>query len=198
VDRHIFEDRSKAGDGDIVLPAAENATLPLLEELRALYACLNGSTPPPPDSLAKAHGFVRNARLALGGAEPSTLTSRRSPGLRNGGLADWQLKAVSALVTRDLEERPSVTQLAAAVRLSVSHFSRTFRLTCGMSPMEYITTMRVEAARTLLMHDELSLREIALRCGFADQSHFSRVFRTITGYPPKQWRLEHGLTARKP
>lgn len=182
-------------DGDAPTPVVERTTRSLLDELRSLYVCLNAGSARQADSLAKAHDLIRTARLTLGGGDAVALLNRRVPGLRSGGLADWQLKAVDALVMRNLEERPSVVELAAAVRLSVSHFSRTFRLTCGMSPMEYMTYTRIEAARLLLLHEDLSLREIALRCGFTDQSHFCRVFRAATGRAPKQWRQEHSLGA---
>ena len=125
-------------------------------------------------------------------AEPAlTFTDHRVPGLKKGGLANWQLNAVRAIVLSDLEERCSVTRLAAAARLSVGHFCKAFHTTCGMPPMKYVRHLKVEAACGLMLRDALPLSEIALQCGFSDQSHFSRVFRSITGHPPRQWQKKH-------
>jgi len=120
-----------------------------------------------------------------------TFTGHRLPGLRKGGLADWQVNAVRTLVLSDLEERHSLTRLAATAKLSVGHFGRAFHMTYGMSPMKYVRHIKVEAACSLMLDDALPLSEIALQCGFADQAHFSRVFRAITGHPPKQWQMKH-------
>jgi AraC family transcriptional regulator len=49
-------------------------------------------------------------------------------------------------------------------------------------------SLRVERAMTLLRRPDLSLSEIALACGFADQSHFGRVFTRHTGQSPGTWR----------
>jgi len=120
-----------------------------------------------------------------------TFTNHRVSRLRKGGLTDWQVNAVKALVLSDLEERCSLPRLAATARLSVGHFSKAFQLTCGMSPMKYVRHIKVEAACSLMLGDALPLSEIALQCGFSDQSHFSRVFRSITGHPPKQWQKKN-------
>jgi len=107
--------------------------------------------------------------------------------LLKGGLADWQVNAVRALVLNNLEERFSTTRLAAVTRLSRGHFCKTFRKTCGITPKKYVLRIKIEAARRLLMRGGVTLSEIALQCGFSDQSHFSRAFRSMTGHPPLQW-----------
>jgi AraC family transcriptional regulator len=65
-------------------------------------------------------------------------------------------------------------------------FHRRFRCTIG----EYVRRLRVGRAQSLLTSSELGLAEIALACGFSDQSHFTRAFRRLTGVPPRQYRKQ--------
>ncbi|MDT4887607.1 HTH-type transcriptional activator RhaR [compost metagenome] len=60
-----------------------------------------------------------------------------------------------------------------------------------MSPHDWLLQMRVEKAKELMLRTSLNLSQIALDCGFADQSHFSRVFQKMTGLPPSRWRRFH-------
>ena len=58
----------------------------------------------------------------------------------------------------------------------------------GYSPIEYLRRLRVERARQLLADVDLSIKEIAQRCGFDDAYHFSKTFRQIDGLPPTKYR----------
>lgn len=86
-----------------------------------------------------------------------------------------------------LTTRMSIEDIAAHCGLSTGHFTKAFSRTTGLTPHQWILTARVELAKELLSsgHD---LASIAGSCGFADQSHFSRVFRKMTGIPPATWR----------
>jgi AraC family transcriptional regulator len=72
--------------------------------------------------------------------------------------------------------------------LSVSHFSRAFRRSMGAAPHNWLLTCRVEAAKEKLRDHRLTLSDVALACGFADQSHLTRVFTRIVGVSPGAWR----------
>jgi AraC-like DNA-binding protein len=72
--------------------------------------------------------------------------------------------------------------------LSVSHFSRAFRRTVGAAPHSWLLTHRIEVAKAKLRDRRLSLSDVALACGFADQSHLTRVFTRIVGVSPGAWR----------
>ncbi|WP_167561708.1 helix-turn-helix transcriptional regulator [Bosea lupini] len=76
-----------------------------------------------------------------------------------------------------------VGDIAAACGMSRSSFMKGFRATSGTTPMQCLTHMRIETAKKLLEGSELSLAEIGARCGFADQSHFARVFSARRGAP---------------
>jgi AraC-like DNA-binding protein len=119
----------------------------------------------------------------------------RTPGepwLTVGGLAPWQAHRSTELVEARLDGKLSVTDLARESRLSPKHFTRAFRQTFGMPPYRYLLVRRVERAKQLLLLNQLSLADIALRCGFAGQSHFNRIFTAATGRSPGAWRGDMG------
>ncbi len=105
-----------------------------------------------------------------------------------GGLAPWQEKRSKDMLAGDLTGVTPLNEIARACGLSVSHFSRAFRRSTGLSPHAWLLNMRVEAAKTMLRRREATLSMIALGCGFADQSHFTRVFTRRVGVSPGAWR----------
>ena len=109
---------------------------------------------------------------------------------RMSGLAPWQLRRAKEMLLADISENLPLTSVAAACRLSVSHFSRAFRISTGTPPHQWLTAARVNNARDLLGQSETSLAEVATMCGFADQSHFSRLFARVHGMSPGKWRRE--------
>ena len=78
--------------------------------------------------------------------------------------------------------------LAGVAGLSPSHFSRLFKETIGQRPMQFVTRYRIEQAKRRLADLQRSLVDIALECGFADQAHFSRVFKQVEGVTPSAFR----------
>lgn len=115
-------------------------------------------------------------------------------GLPRGGLAPWQERRVKELMTACLHEEVSLNRLAAECSLSVRHFARAFRQSTGLSPHRWLLKHRVDSARELLNNRALSLSDVALACGFADQSHFTRVFTAMFGISPGAWRRANGLS----
>lgn len=109
----------------------------------------------------------------------------------SSGLAPWQLRRAKDMLETDLAEKPSLGRVAMACRLSLSHFTRAFKASTGLPPHQWIMTARVETARRLLANSTMSLVDVADECGFADQSHLSRVFGRMTGTSPGAWRREH-------
>jgi AraC family transcriptional regulator len=106
----------------------------------------------------------------------------------SGGLASWQERRASEMIATDLTKAPTLDEIAFECGLSVRHFTRAFRQSVGMSPHQWLTEQRLDAAKRLLADDRVSLSEIASRCGFANQSHFSRVFTARIGIAPGAWR----------
>jgi AraC family transcriptional regulator len=105
-----------------------------------------------------------------------------------GGLAPWQVRRAKDLLCADLSANLGLAELAGACRLSVSRFSQAFRQTVGCPPHQWLMMQRVERAKELILNTDQSLSEIALAIGFADQSHFTRVFSQRVKASPAAWR----------
>jgi AraC family transcriptional regulator len=98
--------------------------------------------------------------------------------------------------TREMLHEESATRLTLAQlsRCAGRHpvqVCRQFhrRFNCTIS--EYVRRLRIARAQSLLASSELGLAEIALSCGFSDQSHFTKAFRRLTGMPPRQYRKKN-------
>jgi transcriptional regulator GlxA family with amidase domain len=100
----------------------------------------------------------------------------------------WQARRVLEYIEQHLSGKLTNEDIAAAIGLSKSHFSRAFKSTLGASPMAYVAARRVERAKRMMVVSAESLAEVALDCGFADQSHLNRQFRRAMGVTPGQWR----------
>lgn len=104
------------------------------------------------------------------------------------GLAPWQQRRATEMMAARLATNLKIAQIADECRLSPSHFARAFRRSIGVAPQRYLTQLRIEEAQKLLTKGNLPLSDIALICGFGDQSHFTRVFGQMTGESPGAWR----------
>jgi AraC family transcriptional regulator len=127
-------------------------------------------------------------RIFAGHAMPTPDPSRMAPSPVRGGLAPWQERRAKELMSTHLGREISLAFVAGECRLSVSHFARSFKQCTGKPPHRWLLENRVEKAKELLINAELPLAEIALECGFSDQSHFTRVFSRIAGTSPGTWQ----------
>jgi AraC family transcriptional regulator len=113
-----------------------------------------------------------------------------------GGLATWQARRTLAYIEENLGSKMDIDDLANLVALSRSHFSRAFKHSVGLSPMEYVVVRRVERAKAIISETREPLAEVALACGFADQPHLNRRFRDIVGISPGRWRRSNASPAK--
>ncbi|MCA6109775.1 helix-turn-helix domain-containing protein [Bradyrhizobium cenepequi] len=135
--------------------------------------------------------FVDHMLLALTAHVAQTYGGlKRATEPTRGGLAPWQEKRACERLESDLAGKTSLEQVAAEFGLSVSHFSRAFRISTGLPPHQWLLRQRVKAAKQLMTVRDLPLSEIAISAGFANQSHFTRVFSTVVGVSPGAWRRE--------
>jgi len=104
------------------------------------------------------------------------------------GLTFRQERAVRDYVHAHLGETITLDDLAGAAGLSRYHFARRFRASTGTTPHDYVLRQRVARAQTLLTRTDRPVLDVALMCGFADQSHLNRVFKKHTGVPPGFYR----------
>jgi AraC family transcriptional regulator len=105
-----------------------------------------------------------------------------------GGLADWQRRAVAQYIDGNLAQQISLAALAETARLSPFHFSRAFKKSFGMPPHHHHMNRRIEWAKMLLAERSRSVTDIALQVGFADTSSFSVAFRKLAGRSPREYR----------
>ncbi|WP_210528704.1 AraC family transcriptional regulator [Rubellimicrobium arenae] len=121
------------------------------------------------------------------------LPPEADPDASRGGLTPAQLRRVVDLMQSELHRKLSVAEMADAAGLSESWFAHAFRQSMGISPVRHLTRLRIDAARRLLLGGGPTIGEIAVATGFADQAHFTRVFREATGTTPAAWRRHHGI-----
>jgi AraC family transcriptional regulator len=107
-----------------------------------------------------------------------------------GGLSRHQLRRVLDYVRAHLGGDLSLPELSGVIGLSAYHFFRAFRASVGVSPHQHVIGQRIGEARRLLAARRLSIAEVALALGFADQSHFAEAFRKATGTTPGRYRQE--------
>jgi AraC family transcriptional regulator len=106
----------------------------------------------------------------------------------DGVLPRPKLRLVVEYIMENLEGNPTLEQMAAVVHLSPYHFARQFKVATGLAPHQYVIARRVERAQELLRTDrEVGMAEVAIRSGFASQSHFCLHFRRIVGITPRQF-----------
>jgi AraC-like DNA-binding protein len=105
-----------------------------------------------------------------------------------GGLSRWQERLAKDMLAGHLNGSLSMAALARECGLSPSHFAAAFKKSTGASPTAWLAEQRVHKARGLLSNTVLSLSEIALASGYADQAHFTHCFTRLMGMPPGAWR----------
>ncbi len=111
--------------------------------------------------------------------------------LTSGGLSPRQLRRACNFIIEHFSEDIRLDDLAELTELTCKHFARAFRQSTGLPPHQYLIAQRIEAAKRRLVDGRSSLAEIAVECGFADQSHFTAAFRKAVGAPPGAWRRNH-------
>jgi PAS domain S-box-containing protein len=100
------------------------------------------------------------------------------------------------LVLKDYGQDQSVQTLARHCNLSISQFQREFRRCFGLTPTAYVLGVRLLMARWKIAQTNRPIGEIALECGFYDQSHFTRAFRRAMGINPLAYRRRERVASR--
>ncbi len=140
--------------------------------------------------------------MALGGENltledfPGTLSSmekllRSGPGLHLGEDSNDSLEAVAEYLSRHFTEKIVLQDVAEKFGFNFTYFSYLFKKVYSQSPSEYITGLRMEYAKQLLVGDEeISVKEAALTAGYSDPLYFSRIFKNMTGVTPSEYRKQ--------
>ncbi len=145
---------------------------------------------------AEAHAGAPHGTLGADGlllqlaAALLKLRDAKPPKPPIGGLAPWHARRVCDYLSEHLAEDVALSDLAALVGLSPSHFCRAFAVTLGMPPHRWLVARRIERSQELLCATTLSITNIAASCGFASSQHFASAFRKATGVTPSEYRRQ--------
>lgn len=143
---------------------------------------------------------VRRPAAALAAAAQDATAPRTSADavrLGNGDFPDQIMRAVRYIVQNFTKGQLSLDSVAREACMSRYHFSRTFKRETGTRFIDFLTTVRLAEACTLLTQTDQSITSIAFGVGYRDLSHFERTFKKEFGFSPSQYRnrLRAGLEA---
>ena len=113
-------------------------------------------------------------------------------GLRRhrGGMPGTRLNRVLEYIAAKLHEDLSLAALAEVAGMNPYYFSRLFKQSTGLSPHRYVLEQRISRAQQFLRSSDMTIFEAGVRTGFADQGHFSKVFRRFVGVSPTEYRAQ--------
>jgi AraC-like DNA-binding protein len=141
--------------------------------------------------------FVNQALEERGMLARYLITSGNEAGLQVADYiaffaSDPALKVIVVYVeaVADLARFVEACKLARAAGTSVRGLERAFDRDYGLSPRQYLRRLRMQTACQQLVSTRSTLAQVADRCGFADQSHFNRDFKRMTGMTPRAYRLK--------
>jgi len=138
------------------------------------------------DSLSDAFLQCLSAHHASGSGPADMAEPRRSPGTFSPQARAKVYRYIEDHLASDI----GLDDLARLVDFSPQHFQRVFKKTFGASPYQFVLGLRIEHAKALIRHGKLSIAEVALACGFSDQSHFSTSFSGRVGISPSRYRRQ--------
>jgi AraC family transcriptional regulator len=108
-----------------------------------------------------------------------------------GGLSLLQQRRAKEYLAANVAGDVLLADVAKACGLSRGHFAASFARSTGLTPHKWLQRYRLQKAQTMLLECSIPIAEIAILCGFADQSHLTRVFTRHVGMSPAVWRREH-------
>ena len=150
------------------------------------FACAEMLSARAPGNSKRVASFAQ--LLAIYIAEKYTNIASEKPDY-HGGLPIARLRKAEDYVRAHLAESISIEKLAELTELSPFHFSRVFKQSTGMTPLQFVIRERMLKAQQLIRETSRSLIEIALEVGYTSPSHFAQVFRRTAGMAPTEFRM---------
>ncbi|MDN7559887.1 helix-turn-helix domain-containing protein [Burkholderia orbicola] len=133
--------------------------------------------------------FIEQVGLAMGAHLVRRYGNARTRELEHKGmLSPAKVARAQELLMEKADLGVSIEEVANECDLSRGYFIRAFSRTTGRTPHQWLLEQRVMRARELIETSDMTLADIAIACGFADQSHLNRLFARIVGHPPGAWR----------
>lgn len=99
------------------------------------------------------------------------------------------IRQVMKIVERDYKKEIRLAEIAKELHINASYISRLFKEEVGVNFSDYVLNYRIKKAKMyLLQNKEASMLEVAEQCGFNSQQYFSKVFKRLVGYSPREYR----------
>lgn len=134
-------------------------------------------------------------RLSAGRlSSPVKETGGASPQLKENFLGcdlDRRVKIVLALISDELHQGSALDEASSITNISPSRLRHIFKQETGLSPIQYIRQLRMCKAKELLETTYLNIKQIMIRVGVNDESHFVRDFKKVYGLSPTQYRARY-------
>lgn len=102
--------------------------------------------------------------------------------------SNYQVGRVQQYIEQHFNENITVKKLAQLVYMSESSLNRLFKKETSSTPIEYLIESRIEKSKTLLRRKDITITEIAERCGFGSTSHYTSCFKRIVNISPTEYR----------
>lgn len=116
------------------------------------------------------------------------LDMARSINMGVSDVSDERINRIISFIHRNYNKDISVASLAASEYMSEGHLRALFNKRCGISPKQYITSLRISTAKQLLEQSDITIAEAAESVGISDSLYFSRIFKQYTGKSPSEYR----------
>ena len=167
----------------LFLPPQDSLVDPVVHQLgRLLLPSLGDAAP-----LARL--YVDHLTLAFHAHLLGRYAQAGAPRQRTGArLAAWQEKRATDFLLAHIDEDVALEDVARECGVSRSQFIKSFKASTGLTPYRWLILQRLERAKLLIRASSMPLSEVALACGFVDQSHLTRHFSRHEGMGPAAWR----------
>jgi AraC-like DNA-binding protein len=150
----------------------------------------------------KEPGFYQETCLLLLGAvhqiSRMTITSLSQPLFANPGKTTALANQIRSHISNHIETYSGMGELEKAFNMNGTHLSRVFKLTYGENIILYVNRLRIELAKKYLTTTHVNIPDIIRRSGFTDESHFRRVFKSLVGITPTEFRNQRRLEPTEP
>ena len=106
-------------------------------------------------------------------------------------MRDFYIQEAVTFIQQNYQRDITVEEIAGTCKLNRSYFSKLFKAVIGCTPQEFIIRLRLTKAAEQMRMTGDPIGDIARRCGYPNQLHFSQAFKKRYGLPPREWRKEN-------